>query len=118
MNGREERGLIIAALCKLNKKPDGEWLVPSQSQGETIYQVNPTAKTCTCFDHQERGENPDANYVWLTSEMPQIVCGSMKSRTPEFSRVASRFFSSSVRGNLKAAIVTVPSKLLPEKVGS
>src|SRR5438034_1209117 len=32
MNPREERGLIIAALCKLNRTNDG-WLVPSQTGG-------------------------------------------------------------------------------------
>lgn len=53
MNAREERGLVIAALCKLNRKED-HWLVPSQS-GEMIYKVNPTAQTCECPDHQERG---------------------------------------------------------------
>lgn len=55
MNAREERGLVIAALCKLNRKDDNEWLVPSQSGAETTYRVNPTAKTCTCPDHQEHG---------------------------------------------------------------
>ncbi|MGH7171737.1 MAG: transposase [Gemmataceae bacterium] len=53
MNPREERGLIIAALCKLNKTPDG-WLVPSQSS-EMIYRVNVEKQTCTCPDHQEAG---------------------------------------------------------------
>ncbi len=53
MNAREERGLVIAALCKLNKTPDG-WLVPSQSN-ETIYRVNVEKQTCTCPDHQEGG---------------------------------------------------------------
>jgi transposase len=53
MTPREERGLIIAAVCKLNRTPSG-WLVPSQS-GERIYTVNPTTQTCTCPDHQESG---------------------------------------------------------------
>jgi transposase len=53
MTPREERGLVIAATCKLNKK-GGEWLVPSQS-GEKIYHVNPQAQTCTCPDHAEAG---------------------------------------------------------------
>jgi len=53
MNAREERGLVIAALCKPNKTPDG-WLVPSQS-GERIYRVNVEKQTCTCPDHQEGG---------------------------------------------------------------
>src|SRR5947208_2652467 len=53
MNAREERGLIIAALCKLNRVGD-EWLVPSQSSAE-IYKVNVQAQTCTCPDHKEAG---------------------------------------------------------------
>ena len=55
MTPREERGLVIAALCKLNRKNKDEWLVPSQSGAERIYHVNPTAKTCTCPDHAENG---------------------------------------------------------------
>ena len=54
MNAREERGLVIAAICKLNKTKDG-WLVASQSKGETIYSVDPAKQTCTCPDHQEAG---------------------------------------------------------------
>lgn len=53
MNAREERGLVIAALCKLNKTAD-DWLVPSQS-GEKIYRVNAQQQTCTCPDHTEHG---------------------------------------------------------------
>lgn len=54
MNAREERGLVIAAVCKLNKTEHG-WLVPSQSAGDTIYTVDPVKQTCTCPDHQEAG---------------------------------------------------------------
>jgi transposase len=54
MSPREERGLVIAAVCKLNKTPKG-WLVPSQSKGETVYTVDPVKQTCTCPDHQEAG---------------------------------------------------------------
>jgi hypothetical protein len=53
MNAREERGLVIAALCKLNKTPAG-WLVPSQ-HGTAIYTVDPDKQTCTCPDHLEGG---------------------------------------------------------------
>jgi hypothetical protein len=54
MTAREERGLIIAALCKL--KHDGEtWMVPSQSGAEKTYRVNVQAGTCTCPDHAETG---------------------------------------------------------------
>jgi transposase len=53
MNAREERGLVIAALCKLRRQKNS-WLVPSQSS-QQIYTVNTNAQTCTCPDHQERG---------------------------------------------------------------
>lgn len=53
MHPREECGLVIAALCKLNHTQDG-WLVPSQT-GERIYQVDVQAQTCERPDHQERG---------------------------------------------------------------
>ena len=55
MTPREERGLAIADLCKLNRSKDGDWLVPSQSQAATIYRVRIEAKTCTCLDHTEGG---------------------------------------------------------------
>jgi hypothetical protein len=54
MTPREERGLIIAAMCKLNRK-GGEWFVPSQSNGELNYRVNVGAQTCTCPDHADTG---------------------------------------------------------------
>jgi len=38
MTPREERGLIIAALCKLSRQ-DGMWLVPSQTAAEKKYVV-------------------------------------------------------------------------------
>lgn len=56
MTPREERGLVIAALCKLNKAADG-WLVPSQGGAkEKIYRVDPDAKTCTCLDCTDGGQ--------------------------------------------------------------
>jgi Transposase DDE domain len=55
MNPREERGLVISALCHLNRTSDGTWLVPSQTSGDRLYKVNVEAKTCTCLDHQEGG---------------------------------------------------------------
>ena len=54
MTPREERGLVIAALCKLKKTPEG-WIVPSQS-GDGLYTVDPQRQTCTCPDHRERGQ--------------------------------------------------------------
>ena len=55
MEAREQRGLVIAAVCKLVRK-DGEWVVPSQSTHDTTYHVNMKAKTCTCPDFKEHGE--------------------------------------------------------------
>lgn len=55
MTPREERGLVIAAICKLNRTEDGTWLVPSQSGAEKIYRVNLEAKKCTCPDCTEGG---------------------------------------------------------------
>ncbi len=56
MDAREQRGLVIAAVCKLSKK-NGVWQVPSQSPGmtEKIYAVDLKAQTCTCPDHAENG---------------------------------------------------------------
>lgn len=51
MDARQERGLIIAAMCKLNRT-DAGWLVPSQSGAEKIYRVDPDKQTCTCPDHE------------------------------------------------------------------
>ena len=54
MNSREERGIVIAALCKLTQQ-DGQWIVPSQSGGDKKYVVDPRQATCSCPDHQETG---------------------------------------------------------------
>lgn len=54
MNAREERGLVIAATCRLHRNDDGTWLVPSQTNRQAVaYTVNLEAKTCTCPDHVE-----------------------------------------------------------------
>src|SRR5215213_10141985 len=55
MNPREQRGVLIAAMCKLNRE-GGEWIVPSQTTGERTYRVNVTLQTCTCLDHTDGGE--------------------------------------------------------------
>jgi transposase len=56
MNAREQRGLIIAATCRLHRNDDGTWLVPSQTSRTAVgYVVNLEAKTCTCPDHTEGG---------------------------------------------------------------
>jgi transposase len=54
MDGREQRGLAIAALCKIDRK-NGVWLVPSQS-GNGKYAViqNGPARKCSCPDYEDR----------------------------------------------------------------
>ncbi|MEA2204396.1 MAG: hypothetical protein QOE77_1172 [Blastocatellia bacterium] len=54
-NGREQRGLEIAAKAKLQRAGD-RWFVPSQTGRHTFYEVKPdTAKPhCTCPDFEER----------------------------------------------------------------
>lgn len=55
IDGREQRGLIIAATKKLTQK-GGVWLVPSDS-GACKYTVVPheSEPHCTCPDHETRG---------------------------------------------------------------
>jgi transposase len=54
-NPREQRGLVIAATCKLTKK-ERCWLVPSQTgQGQYYVHLAKAEPTCTCPDHQEMG---------------------------------------------------------------
>lgn len=57
MNAREERGLVVAATCRLSRNRDGSWRVPSQSrQSEAVfYTVNLETKKCSCPDCSEGG---------------------------------------------------------------
>jgi len=55
-NGREQRGLEIAAKAKLQRSGD-RWFVPSQSNGNSnYYTVEPDISSphCTCPDHETR----------------------------------------------------------------
>src|ERR1700730_9441685 len=55
MTPREERGLVIAALCKITRIGD-VWMVPSQSGGgRYAVQHGKTLSHCTCMDHETRG---------------------------------------------------------------
>lgn len=54
MTPRQERGLVIASIGKLNRCKDG-WIVPSQSRIDRTYNVSPERQTCTCPDHMEAG---------------------------------------------------------------
>jgi transposase len=60
MDPREQRGLMIAALCRISQKSDGTFVVPSQS-GNGSYEVclnppTPSTPMCTCPDYEERGQ--------------------------------------------------------------
>lgn len=59
MNEREQRGMAIAAVCRLEKKGN-TWLVPSQSEatrGKRYAVVNhETHPRCTCPDHEVTGK--------------------------------------------------------------
>ena len=55
MTPREERGLVIAATCRLKRNDDGTWSVPSQTRAETLYCVNLETKACTCLDCTDGG---------------------------------------------------------------
>jgi transposase len=56
---RRQRGLAIAAVCRVTQK-NGSWSVPSQSgQGRytvTLEPKTPEASRCTCKDYENRGE--------------------------------------------------------------
>jgi transposase len=55
MDAREERGMRIAATCKIVKK-GGSWFVPSQSgKGRYVVVPDPAKPHCTCLDHTEGG---------------------------------------------------------------
>jgi transposase len=50
MDIREQRGLIIAARCRLTQD-QGQWHVPSQTAPGKTYLVDLGRKSCTCTDH-------------------------------------------------------------------
>jgi transposase len=53
---RKQRGLEIAALCRIFQTKNGDWYVPSQSQKKMQYRVLIGEKPwCSCPDHEERG---------------------------------------------------------------
>lgn len=56
MSVREQRGMVIAALCRIEKK-GGVYLVPSQSGNGGLYTVcpDPEKPHCSCKDHEQTG---------------------------------------------------------------
>src|SRR5437868_3058493 len=56
MDARQQRGILIAATCRLHRNNDGTWLVPSQTGRDAVgYTVNIETRGCTCPDHPEGG---------------------------------------------------------------
>ena len=60
MNDREQRGLALAALYRIEQK-DGKWIVPSQTGDGTTYVVDPEKRHCTCRDHRGPGGQVQAH---------------------------------------------------------
>ncbi len=56
MDPRQQRGLMIAALCKVTQKKSGHWAVPTQSGSGGNYWVRLDLEqpTCTCMDFESR----------------------------------------------------------------
>jgi hypothetical protein len=53
MDGRDQRAILIAAMCQIERK-DGAWQVPSQSVSGRKYQVKLEGDgSCSCADHVE-----------------------------------------------------------------
>src|SRR5438309_10261375 len=78
MDARQERGLAIAATCKIFRRGK-HWCVPSQNQDGTRYTVtpDPDAPRCTCPDFEMRGMKCKHIYaVQFTVEREENADGS------------------------------------------
>jgi transposase len=85
MNSRQQRGVLIAALCRLSHV-NGEWIVPSQTNTDQRYKVDAQAGTCTCPDHAETGFKCKHVYaVEFTIKREQAMDGTVtETRTLTF----------------------------------
>jgi transposase len=79
MNAREERGLVIAAKCRVEHKGYG-WEVPSQSgAGKYLVKLDGDAPRCTCPDHELTGGKCKHIFaVEIVSQREQYADGSSK----------------------------------------
>jgi transposase len=55
MDARQQRGLVIAATCNIEKAQRGAYYVPSQTRPGAKYRVEPHRNWCDCPDHQAMG---------------------------------------------------------------
>ena len=54
---RRQRGLAIAAVCKIEQRQAGLWAVPSQTgNGRYWVRIDGATPTCTCPDYEERAQ--------------------------------------------------------------
>lgn len=63
VDGRQQRGLIIAQTSKIKQIVPNTWLVPSQTTSGG-YVVDGEKGTCTCPDHELRGETVKCKHRW------------------------------------------------------
>lgn len=61
---RQARGLAIAQASRIKQIVSNTWLVPSQSQAAGGYVVDTDKGTCTCPDHELRGETVTCKHRW------------------------------------------------------
>ncbi len=61
---RKERGLLLAQSSRLKQIVPGTWLVPSQTQASGGYVVDLAKGTCSCPDHELRGETVTCKHRW------------------------------------------------------
>jgi hypothetical protein len=73
MDAREQRGLEIAACCRLRKQ-GALWHVPSQTQNRKQYKVDLQNKTCTCPDCQDWGHK--CKHIFAVEFRIRRECGS------------------------------------------
>src|SRR6267142_558058 len=92
MDAREQRGLVIAATCRLNRTEDGTWLVPSQSQAEAIYRVSLETKSVTFTEKKVYAQDWSAYNAAQAIEKRrlQVLLHDLCRNLPERERPATR----------------------------
>lgn len=61
---RQQRGMALAGAARLKQIVTGTWFVPSQSQVSGGYVVDAEKGTCTCPDHELRGDTLVCKHRW------------------------------------------------------
>jgi transposase len=77
---RKERGLAIAARCKITQQGN-VWHVPSASGYKPFYQVNPTAKTCDCPDYEKR--EADCKHIYAVQIVVERESSTITTTTTD-----------------------------------